>query len=299
MKNLKKLFAALAAAALTLAFFAPSCVFADFTAYPMTKMFPEDAVATYTVDAETDGAEFSWYLKADGVEYDFRNLDLSSAQWINYVTGFGVSADGKTLFFEGVTKDLNGAEIYCVCEENGVKTTSPSARVSVTDSGTLMPPDIKAPAKAAVTCGEKATLTVEVKTEEGVTYNYQWYTSFSRDIRDIKVILEDGYDGPSIEIGSDTPGTVNYCCMVESVKDGRALMSYTNIIPVEFKEAPPKETEVPTEEPADETPDGPVDPVVSPITAAQLAMICLTLIVAILSIAVVVVVIILVAKKRK
>jgi hypothetical protein len=312
MRLAVRFLAAAFAAALVFVLFAPACVFADFTAYPMSRQFPEDSVATYTVDSESAYATFSWYLKFDGNTYDFANLDLSSAQWINYVTGFGVSADGKTLFFEGVTKDLGGAEVYCVCDENGVKTTSPAAVVSICEAGMPMPPVMKAPAKVTATCGEKAVLSVEAEPQEGVTYNYQWYTSFSENLADIKAIMDDGFDGPSIEISSDAPGTVNYCCMVESVKDGKSTNSYTNIIQVEFKAAAPVETEAPSDDPSTPT-DEPVNPTEAPatetpgweppegkieISSAQLAMICLTVVVAILAIAVIIVVIILLTKKK-
>ena len=312
MKNAARVFALAAAAALILTMLSSLSVFADFTSFPMSRSFPEDSVATYTAGSDSGDAKLSWFMTVDGVTYDFANLDLSSAQWINFVTGFGVSADGKTLFFEGITKDLGGAGIYCVCDENGVKTTSPVARVSVCETGMQLPPEMKAPARVSVNCGEKSVISVEASPADGVTYKYQWYTSFSEDVADVKAILEDGFDGPSIEVSSSTPGTVNYCCMVESVKDGKSTFSYTNIIPVEFKEVPVVETEAPvdtaapsTGEPANATVEPSATPGWEPpkgvieISSVQLAMICLTVVVAILAIAVVIVVIILVVKKRR
>ena len=142
MKRAARVFALAAAAALILTMLSSLSVFADFTSFPMSRSFPEDSVATYTAGSDSGDAKLSWFMTVDGVTYDFANLDLSSAQWINFVTGFGVSADGKTLFFEGITKDLGGAGIYCVCDENGVKTTSPVARVSVCEPGMQLPPEI-------------------------------------------------------------------------------------------------------------------------------------------------------------
>ncbi|MBR5059912.1 MAG: immunoglobulin domain-containing protein [Clostridia bacterium] len=253
----KKAAAAIAFLVASVCLFVPFLSMAAITVNPQTAAFPEYSVAYYTCEADDEGAEYHWYVIYDGTTYDFNDPDLTSkAVWVNYVeSGLGVSPDGKSLHFDGVRKEMNGAFVYCVVKAGDKEYVSTEAAVTVTDEGSQMPPVVSVNAPVTISLGESVKLSCKVDAQEGTSYTYQWYRTSSGKIFDIMAFLDEGSDKAEFTVTPDSCGTYYYCCMATATGAKGSASTYSGMIEVTVTEAA---TESPTDDPAKET-EGPSD----------------------------------------
>ena len=241
----------IACAALLAAFvclLTPLSARAAVTVNPQSGTYPEYAVAYYTCDADDEGAEFHWYIIFEGTTYDFNDPDLiKKAPWVNYVdSGFGTSPDGKGLHFDGIHKELGGASVYCVVKAGDKEYTSSEAVISVSEAGSQMPPVVSVSAPAEITVGESAKLSCRADEQEGVTFSYQWYHSFSGRLQDIMAFLDEGSDNAEFTVAPESAGKYYYCCMVTASGSSGTAATYSGMLEVTVSEPA---SEMPTENP--------------------------------------------------
>ena len=99
------------------------------TRQPQNLVYPEGAVAIYSVEATGSDLTYHWYIEFEGTIYDPMDIEtIMSQPWTAYAgSGWGLSPDGSAFFFEGIMAGLNGAQIYCeVSNSTGFATSRPA-----------------------------------------------------------------------------------------------------------------------------------------------------------------------------
>ncbi len=238
--------------------------FAEITKQPQSNVFPEYADAFYSCDSDDENAIFRWHIVFEGKDYDIDNADFENDPWVFCSEGgFGTSPDGKSLYFEGVLKQLSGATVYCVVMEQGGEHTTGEAYINIADEGAPSAPLIEVPAKVTATKGEDFSVNVSFTRRDDTTYKIIWYESATGVISDIKAITDNpSADKEALALKHDKTGTYFYCVAIEATKGDKTTMSYSSIIPVTVAEpaetpTPEQPTPTPTNAPGPETPTAP------------------------------------------
>ena len=232
--------------------------FAEITKQPQSNVFPEYADASYSCDSDDGEAIFRWHIIFDGKDYDIENADFENDPWVFYSeSGFGTSADGKSLYFEGVLKQLSGAQVYCVVLEHGAETATNPAYVVICDQGGPSSPEITVPVRIKAEAGKPFTLTVGYTSRDETSYEIIWYSTGTGVIEDIKALTDNPTaNSETLSLTPEKAGTYYYCAAVKATKGTETTVSYSSIIEVTVKEPEPTEAaETPTPTPTP-TPDG-------------------------------------------
>lgn len=232
------------------------------TRQPQNGTFPENSVASWSVEAAGDNLSYHWFIVYKGVTYDTNKSFAEGHPWQEGVvgSGYGSNDKGNTFFINGIGSALDGAEIYCIVSNKTGSVTSTRAYISV--GGSKSPPELKVSASVRVEKGKVLKLYCDAKASDGdEVKSYLWYETTTGKLKDIVAIgANEGYpeEDPILVCDTGKAGTRYYVCYVETKLGGKA---YSSVIPVTVveKAAPtqkPTATQkpVPTQKPAPVTP---------------------------------------------
>ncbi|MCR4894196.1 MAG: bacterial Ig-like domain-containing protein, partial [Eubacteriales bacterium] len=190
--------------------------------------------------------KYEWHIVSEDTDY---TLPGDTGSWTMYVDeGFGMSKDGKTLYFQGVETGLDGTLVYCIVSNSLGTAQTNHATVIVTDEMDVPPPpEINVPAVVTVRQGEEAVLTCSVNTGNAGQYygpwlQYEWQRLKTNVLAGGSDVIEktDGIVSDlSFSCTADTskPGTFFYVCKVTDGDSGLPQnVSYSGIVTVEVTE---------------------------------------------------------------
>ncbi len=240
---MKKIIGLLLAALFLLAPLASSVSAAEefrFTLQPQNLQYPDGAVAIYSVKVEgapgTPSA--TWYMLYEGKTYNISQPD-GSQPWEGYAGElYGPRANGSEFLyvFQGIGKELNGAEIWCVAEDGHNDIESAHAVVTVFE-GAAMPPEISVPAAVQLALNEEYDLRCVAKSPaENVQLTYTWYETSTGRLQEIKALPEETEFSDSVTVDTSKAGTRWYVCGVFTSAGG---IGYSAVIPVTVREGAP------------------------------------------------------------
>lgn len=232
------------------------------TRQPQNGTFPENSVASWSVEAAGDNLSYHWFIVYKGVTYDTNKSFAEGHPWQEGVvgSGYGSNDKGNTFFINGIGSALDGAEIYCIVSNKTGSVTSARAYISV--GGSKSPPELKVSASVRVEKGKVLKLYCDAKASDGdEVKSYLWYETTTGKLKDIVAIgANEGYseEDPILVCDTGKAGTRYYVCYVETKLGGKA---YSSVIPVTVVEKAaltqkPTATQklAPTQKPAPVTP---------------------------------------------
>ncbi len=224
---------------------------------PQNYQFPQYGVAMYTVKAEGNDLQATWYLEYNGHTYNLSDNTNGMEPWEAYAgeSYGGSQPDANTFvwFFGGIEPGLNGAQIWCVIGDGHSSVTSSRAIISV--QGDAMPPEIlDVPAEITAFRGDSVEIRCLAKANEDTQLEYLWYESATGKLQDcIAMYPEETAD--FLVCSTEWIGTRYYVCCVTSSEGGRVYSSVIPVTVLDFDPEPPEEPEVPaTEAPTTEAP---------------------------------------------
>lgn len=96
------------------------------TRQPQNGTFPENSVASWSVEAAGDNLSYHWFIVYKGVTYDTNKSFAEGHPWQDGVlgSGYGSNDKGNTFFISGIGSALDGAEIYCIVSNKTGSVTS-------------------------------------------------------------------------------------------------------------------------------------------------------------------------------
>lgn len=203
------------------------------TRQPQNGTFPENSVASWSVEAAGDNLSYHWFIVYKGVTYDTNKSFAEGHPWQDGVvgSGYGSNDKGNTFFINGIGSALDGAEIYCIVSNKTGSVTSARAYISV--GGSKFPPELKVSASVRVEKGKVLKLYCDAKASDGdEVKSYLWYETTTGKLKDIVAIgANEGYpeEDPILVCDTGKAGTRYYVCYVETKLGGKA---YSSVIPV-------------------------------------------------------------------
>lgn len=203
------------------------------THQPQNGTFPENSVASWSVEAAGDNLSYHWFIVYKGVTYDTNKSFAEGHPWQDGVlgSGYGSNDKGNTFFINGIGSALDGAEIYCIVSNKTGSVTSARAYISV--GGSKSPPELKVSASVRVEKGKVLKLYCDAKASDGdEVKSYLWYETTTGKLKDIVAIgANEGYseEDPILVCDTGKAGTRYYVCYVETKLGGKA---YSSVIPV-------------------------------------------------------------------
>lgn len=248
-----KRFSALLICVLLIVCLIPAAALADskaptITENPANITWPEGSTAYWSCLAEDGNPDFygyHWYIIYNGKTYDACDYDnLQSFPWFQYGSmdiGFGIGAMENSYFISGIQQGLDGAEIYCIAENQYGSVTSAHALISVVDSNTAQPAyNMELPAYISCECGDTVTLTSTACFDGGISghpLTYTWYQADSTDVRTCIAINRGQETEPTLLLDTSYTGTYYYFCGVFA-EDGehKTNYSYSGAVCVEVME---------------------------------------------------------------
>ena len=233
-KLMSKPAALLLAAMLVLTSMSLSASASDYptiTLQPQNLIYPEGAVAIYSVEATGSDLVYRWFINFGGTIYEATDASTVMTQpWTAYAgAGWGTSPDGSSFFFEGILPGLDGAEIYCEVSNSTGFATSRPAIIQVT-SGAALPPQIRVPSDIVVFQGNDdkvLKIYCEATDPNGGECTYQWYSTSDGTLPHIMAMMDENY--PILVAPTHELGDYFYVCMVETPSGGRG---YSSVIKV-------------------------------------------------------------------
>lgn len=216
---------------------------------PQNATFPENAVASWSVEATGEGLSYKWFIVYKDVAYDTSVSFAEQHPWQDGITGegFGTNNEGNQFYINGIGNALDGAEIYCVISNKTDKVTSQSAYITV--GGTKIPPQLKVVAKVNIVKDKILKLYCEATAADGDEIkSYMWYETETGKLKDIVSLgAKEGIpeEDPILVCDTTKYGTRYYVCYVETELGGKA---YTSVIPVTVYD-PNAPAETPKEDP--------------------------------------------------
>lgn len=248
------------------------------TQQPQNCIFPENSVATWSVEATGTDLSYTWYIRYHGIDYCTLTSFNEGHPWQEGVlgSGYGWNQTGNVFYINGIGSALDGAVIFCIVT-SGANDFTVSHFATISVSGQVMPPTLVVPASVTIEQDKILKLYCDATAAEGdEVISYLWYETTTGELKDIVAIgINEGYEEnyPILVCDTTTPGTRYYVCMVETQKGGRA---YSSVIPVTVKKSgsqtkptqPTSPSTKPTNPPTQPTnpPDKPTDPPVQPTT---------------------------------
>ena len=159
------------------------------TRQPQNGTFPENSVASWSVEAAGDNLSYHWFIVYKGVTYDTNKSFAEGHPWQDGVlgSGYGSNDKGNTFFINGIGSALDGAEIYCIVSNKTGSVTSTRAYISV--GGSKSPPELKVSASVRVEKGKVLKLYCDAKASDGdEVKSYLWYETTTGKLKDIVAI---------------------------------------------------------------------------------------------------------------
>ncbi|MBQ9847350.1 MAG: hypothetical protein IJO58_06040 [Clostridia bacterium] len=202
------------------------------TLQPQSPNYPEYSCAVYTVKAEGSNLSATWYLQYNGKTYNTSKSIEGMQPWEAYAgETYGATRDKNTFYFSfnGIEKELDGAELYCVIEDGHYDVKSAVAYVSVVGGDEGMPPEISVPASVTAKKGESVDVRCIAKAPSGEQLTYHWYETSTGKLADIKALPDESEYSDYITCDTGKAGTRYYVCMVRASGGGAA---YSSVIPV-------------------------------------------------------------------
>lgn len=242
MKIKKKILLALLLSLLAVVTVIPQALAAEtitITKQPQNRSFPENASASWSVEAAGDGLVYDWFIVYGGTAYNTKRSFAEGHPWQDGVSGdgYGCNDKGNVFFINGIGAALNGAQIYCVVSDGTYSVTSSAAYITV--GAPASPPEIVVPAYAETEKGGSLELLCQAAAPEGDSIaSYLWYETTTGKLEDIVAIgAKEGREENRSVLVCDTSktGTRYYVCAVNTGKGG---MGYSSVIAVTVKEAP-------------------------------------------------------------
>ena len=225
------------------------------TMQPQSPSYPEYSVAIYTVKAEGENLTATWYIEYEGKTYNASQIGGAMQPWEAYA---GESYGAKTIddntfafVFEGIGKELSGAQIWCVIEDGHYDVPSTVAYITVGDYAT--PPEIlDIPSSITAQQGAEAEIRCIAKSSDESQLSFTWYVSDSGLLPDIRSVDRGEETSDFLLCSTEYPGTYYYICGITTSAGGAAYSSPVEVIVTE-KTATPEPT-VPTETTAETQP---------------------------------------------
>lgn len=236
--------------------------------HPQSPNYPEYSVAIYTVKAEGNNLQATWYMEWQGKTYTISDITLSMQDWEPYAgeTYGSHQVDDNTFIFVfgGIERDLDGAYIWCVISDGHYELTSQKNRISVGNEN--MPPEIVSiPSELTVEQGDLAEIRCVATDYEESHLSYLWYETDTGKREDIRAVNRGEETGDTLICDTDNVGTRNYLCLVESANGG---MTYSSIVTVTVTEKQAIDTPTEPTEPSTE-PTQPSEKPTSPTEATE------------------------------
>ena len=200
------------------------------TLQPQNPIYPENSTAVYSVKVTGSNLMCTWYLEYNGVKYDISSTGAGSQPWQKYAgESFGPSRDGNTFMysFNGITKGLDGAAIYCVIEDGHYDVTSDKAIINI--GGTKLPPSTNVPASVTAYRGDSVDIRCIAKSPGTEQLAYIWYETQTGKLQDVKALSSESEFSDYITCDTSKVGTRYYVCAVETSAGG---LAYSSVIPV-------------------------------------------------------------------
>lgn len=218
------------------------------TLQPQNPNYPEYSVAIYTVKAEGDHLQATWYMEWEGQTYTISNIGGSMQPWESYAgESYGAKKLDNNTFcfvFEGIGTELNGAQIWCVVEDGHFDEASKRAYISV--GATASPPEIlDIPSKITVTQGTEAEIRCVARSGGNGQLSYIWYETTTGMLQDIMAINRGEETSDFLFCDTSSVGSRYYVCSVSNTEGG---MAYSSVVEVCVTAPPqPAEAEVTTQ----------------------------------------------------
>ena len=222
------------------------------TLQPQSPNYPQYSVAIYTVKAEGNNLQATWYMEWQGKTYTISDIGGAMQPWEAYAGeayGSRKLDDNTFIFvFEGIEYDLDGAYIWCVISDGHNEVASQKNRISV--GSEKMPPEIVSiPSELTVEQGDLAEIRCVAKSADDSQISFLWYETDTGKREDIRAVNRGEETSDTLICDTDNVGTRNYICMVESANGG---MTYSSVVTVTVTEkqvidAPTEPTEPSTE----------------------------------------------------
>lgn len=207
------------------------------TLQPQSPNYTEYSCALYTVKAEGSNLTATWYLQYKGKVYNTSKTVESMQPWEAYAgETYGPTRDKNTFYFSfnGIEKELDGAELYCVIEDGHNDVKSQVAFISVVGDEEGEPPEIySVPASVNAKKGELVDVRCIAKAPSGEQLTYYWYETSTGKLANIKAIPDASEYSDSITCDTSMVGTRYYVCMVRASGGGA---TYSSVIPVTVTE---------------------------------------------------------------
>lgn len=198
---------------------------------PQNLIWPENSVASYSVEAYGDNLNYKWYIICNGVTYDTTQFK-EGQPWAGFGTsGCGASEDGKTFYINGIIEEANGAQIYCEVTNGAGSVRSRAATISV--GGSVLPPNIKVVSNIVVELNQPASILCTATDPKGGSLEYTWMETGTGELRDVVAINRGEETNQTLNCDTGTIGTRYYVCMVTTSNGG---MGYSSVVPVTVKE---------------------------------------------------------------
>lgn len=198
---------------------------------PQNLVWPENSVASYSVEAYGDNLSYKWYIVCNGVTYDTTKFE-EGLPWTGFgMSGCGTSTDGKTFYINGIMKEANGAKIYCEVANGAGSVRSRAATISV--GGSALPPNIKVVSSIIAETNQPASIMCTASDPKGGTVEYTWMETTTGELKDVVVINRGTEINETLNCDTSTPGTRYFVCMVTTSNGG---MGYSSVVPVTVTE---------------------------------------------------------------
>ena len=200
----------------------------EITMQSQSPVYPEYAVAMYTVEASGTNLHATWYLEWEGYTYNLSDMSNGFEPWEAYAgESYGPHQNGDntfSCFFAGIEEELNGAYIWCVIEDGHYDTVSQKARILVGAEST--PPTIvRMPTYVTVSQGETAEVRCIAQAPEGTQLSFLWYETDSGNLEDMRAVNRGTETTDYMFCDTAQPGTRKYLCMVQTSDGGTAYSS--------------------------------------------------------------------------
>ena len=200
---------------------------------PQSPEYPENSVAIYTVKAEGNDLQASWYMDWRGKTYSVSEINGAAQQdWEGYAgSSYGPRRLEGNVFayiFEGIGSELDGANLWCVITNAGGSVTSKKNRINV-GAGKTPPEIVSIPAELAVEQGDQAEIRCVAKTVDGTQLSFLWYETDTGRLEDIRAVNRGTETSDYLLCETDQLGTRNYICLVESAGGGKIYSSVVSV----------------------------------------------------------------------
>ena len=160
------------------------------TQQPQNCIFPENSVATWSVEATGTDLSYTWYIRYHGIDYCTLTSFNEGHPWQEGVlgSGYGWNQTGNVFYINGIGSALDGAVIFCIVT-SGANDFTVSHFATISVSGQVMPPTLVVPASVTIEQDKILKLYCDATAAEGdEVISYLWYETTTGELKDIVAI---------------------------------------------------------------------------------------------------------------